>query len=283
MKKRWICLIAILSLLFPASQAYAKGDPEPILYTYYRQMGWGDRVEIGYVDSSGDCWMLTGSDSELSWPYKTDEQIQFLRTHSFEKTGSLKSGELFDLKSLVSTVKPSDDPSHPAANDAGTERTYAVRYNKDGTPEPVLLGMSGDDVFENTDPAAQGLYLAVRNLFPSVTAYGGDMGPAGFPPVRITEFCGLDNLNGASVRAVLNDCESGPEEIELSRDEQQDILKLIKNGFVTGKVNAVGTTGGFRTYFFYRGDKSLGSIDIYGDLLYWTDGMYSIAETIGNG
>ncbi len=275
-------MLILVFLSFPAAQAHAKGSPEPILYTYYRQMGWGDRIEVGFLDSNGDCWVLSGSDSELKWPYKAEEQIQYLKDHKFDQAGTLSHDDLFSIKSLISAVTPSDELSHPVADDAGTERTYAVRYGKDGSAAPIQLGMSGDSVFENTDYNAQGLYLAARNLFPGVTAYGGDMGPAGFMPVRISEFCSLGDLKGASVKAIFNDCESGPQNINLSQKEQKNILELAANGFVTGKVNAIGTTGGFRTYSFYRGSDRIGSIDICGGLLYRSDGMYSIAAEIGS-
>ena len=276
MKKAWILLLVIVFLMAPSSHAYAKASSEPILYTYYRQMGWGDRVEIGYVDSNGDCWLLTGSDSELTWPYCPDEQIQFLSDHDFEKIGTMKFDDLFALESLISSVKISDGKSTPVADDAGTERTYAVRYDKDGAPEPVLLGMSGDDMFENTDPNAQGLYLMARRLFSKVTSYGENMGPAGFTPISIAKFCNLGSLTGASVKAVFNDCEAGPYSIDLSQSEQEEILSLISDGVVTGKVNALNTTGRYRTYSFYRGGEHLGSVDICDGLLYRNDGMYSV-------
>ena len=280
MKRRMLAILLLLTLVIPFSSAYADNTPKPILYTYYRQMGWGDRVEIGYLDGKGDCWILEGFDAEFEWPFSAEEQLQFLQDNDFEKTGTLKYDDLFALKSLISSVKAADGKSQPVANDAGTERTYAVRYDRDGSAEPVLLGMSGDDMFENTDYNAQSLYLAARELFPEVTAYGGDMGPAGFIPVRITEFCELGGLHGATVHAVYNDCEEGSSDIELNRSEQREILNLIGNGFVTGKVNAIGTTGDFRTYSFYRGDQYLGFVDICGDLLYASDGMYSIAADL---
>lgn len=278
MKRNLLALLLLVILVFPVSLAYAKDDPKPILYTYYRQMGWGDRIEIGYVDSNGDCWFLKGSDSDLEWPYGTDEQIQYLSEHCFEKVGTMKSGDLFSLKSLVYAVEPSNESSQPVACDAGTERTYAVRYGKDGVPDPVLLGMSGDDMFENKDLNAQGLYLAARRQFPNVTAYGDNMGPAGFTPVSITEFCSIGSLAGATVKAVFNDCEAGPSNIVLSLEEQEDILRFVSEGVVTGKVNAVSTTGGFRTFSFYRSSECLVSIDICDGLLYRNDGMYSIAS-----
>ena len=276
MKKMCFALLLFVCLMIPSLPAFAGVSAEPILYTYYRQMGWGDRVEIGYIDSNGDCWMLAGSDSELQWPFKPEEQIQYLSEHSFGKTDTMKYDELFALKSLISAVEPSDEPSHPVADDAGTERTYAVRYNKNGSSEPVLLGMSGDDMFENTDPNAQGLYLAARRQFPEVTAYGDNMGPTGFTPVNIVEFCNLGSLKGATVKAVFNDCEAGPGAVVLSPADQNEMLKLVSEGVVTGKVSAINTTGGYRTYSFFRGGKCLGSVDIYKGLLYRNDGMYSI-------
>lgn len=271
----FLLLTFLFSVLLPFS-ACAEASPRPILYTYYLQMGWGDRLEIAYLDSDGNLWALDGYESTLHWPYKTEEQLQFLAENSFENIGRLKFDDLFDLKSLVNAVQESDEPSYPAACDAGTEETYAVRYDRDGNAEAILLGMSGDDVFENTDPNAQGLYLAARRLFPGVIAYGGSMGPAGFIPKDLVGFCGLGSLSGAAVRASYNDCESGPSEIPLSREQQKQILDTVRSTVVTGKVSACVTTGGFRSYDFFRGDQYLGCINIYNDLLYCSDGMYSI-------
>ncbi len=280
MKKTLIAVVLVLSILLPCS-AYAKSVPvRPVLYTYYRQVGWGDRLEIAYVDSEGELWTLDGYDSELHWPYTAEEQILFLEENGFENQGRLAYDEFFDLKSLIHSVKAFDGPSQPAAEDAGTERSYAVRYDRDGNPEPVLLGMSGDDMFENPDPNAQGLYLAVHKLFPGVTCYGGPMGPAGFTPVSITDFCKLGDLSGASVRAFYTDCEAGPAERELTDSQQAQVLNDVMNGMVTGKVSAINTTGGYTDYCFYRGDKSLGGISVYQGWLYCSDGMYSIERAV---
>ena len=271
-----VCLLLFVFLLPLSAHAADTAPPVPILYTYYRQVGWGDRIEIGYVDSRGDLWELYGYDSDLHWPYAAEAQIQYLQGKEFEKAGHIDFDDLFDLKSLVYAVEEFDGPSHPVAEDAGTERAYAVRYDKDGTAEPILLGMSGDDMFENPDPNAQGLYLAVHSLFPKVTRYGDSMGPSGFQPVGIAEFCGLGDLNNASVKAFYMDCESGPREIELSLKDQSQILEDVRHGVVTGKVSAIATTGGFKDYYFFRGDENLGRISIYDGLLYYSDGMYSM-------
>ena len=46
-------------------------------------------------------------------------------------------------------------------------------------------------MFENMDPDAQALYLALREMFPGVTHYGAEpgMGPAGFQAVHIWQEC----------------------------------------------------------------------------------------------
>ena len=275
-------MISVVLLLFvfllPLSAYADNAPPRPILYTYYRQVGWGDRIEIGYVDSNGDLWALNGYDSDLRWPYSTEEQLQYLKEQTFENVSHLAFDELFDLRSLVYAVEAFDGPSHPVADDAGTERAYAVRYDRDGVAEPVLLGMSGDDLFENPDPNAQGLYLAIHRLFPEVTCYGDGMGPAGFVPVPITEFCHLGDLTDATVKAFYIDCESGPREIELTKSEEAEILDAVMNGFVTGKVSATDTTGGYTDIGFYRGEEYLGGISICEGNLHCSDGMYSTAD-----
>ena len=285
MKKKVFALllaaVLLCPVLLPAAACAEKAEPRPILYTYYRQMGWGDRIQIGYVDSEGGLWTLEGHDSVLQWPYGVEDQIRYLTEHEFEPLEKLDWEALFDLRSLVAAAPVSDEKPHSAACDAGTERSYAVRYSREGAAEPVLLGMSGDDCFENIDPNAQGLYLALRKLFPNVTSYFGvgTMGPVGFLPVPLTVFCGLGDLRGASVTATYMDCEAGPKQRELSREDVARILSDTENAEVTGKVSATDTTGGFTVYAFRdRKGESLGSFCIYNGLLYASDGMYSIAK-----
>lgn len=274
-----LILVLLFSFLLPLS---ANGEAEPpqiILYTCYRQLGWGDRVQLGYVDRNGSVWAMEGFDSELHWPYRAEEQLRFLAENDFTELGTLSQSDLFDLNSLIAAVEVGDGVSHPAANDAGTERTYAVRYDRDGTAVPILLGMSGDDCYENMDPNAQALYLAMRRLFPNVISYFGieGMGPWGFVPVPITTFCGLGSLDNVTVVGTLIDCEEGPIDLDLDRKQQQLILNFVKNGQVCGKVSATDITGGYKVYSFYDQKQTLlGSVSLYDGLLYCSDGMYAI-------
>lgn len=270
-------ITALLMLALCLTLAHAESDPRIILYTVYQQMGWGDRIEVGCVDEKGDLWTLNGSASRLEWPYGAEAQLEFLRTtHLKDRAGRLSSDELFELKSLIYSTEPQEGKSYPAANDAGTETSWAVTYGSDGSAKAVKLASSGDDVYENTSPDAQALYVRLRQLFPKVTCYGGTMGPAGFTPVPVYEFLGLDPelIISAAVKASYMDCEAGPREIE---DPGKGVILAVLDGKVTGKANSTMVTGGTYVFGFYGEDgKYLGGIEIYQGLLVTDDGMYYI-------
>ena len=272
----WLpCLLAlcILTGVCPALSA----QPQVILYTCYRQMGWGDAVQIGWVTDDGNLYLITGHDADLKWPSKPEEQLAWLRKAEAEPVDRLRHDDVTDLKGLVTSVPDQGKTAQPAACDAGTESSYAVRYTRSGTPIFVLLGMSGDDRFENTDPNAQALYLYLRSLFPQVTCYGGTMGPAGFRPVSLRSFCGLEGLDFTRARIVcyLSDCEEGNLPMEMTEEETEDLRRLLSEGMVTGKANASSVTGGFMICVIHAEDgKRDASLDFYDGLLMRPDGMY---------
>ena len=284
--KKVICFIAMILLLAGICHTGLAKAPtavipgQIILYTYYRQMGWGDRVQIGCVDANGCLWLLTGYDSKLQWPYQTEKQLEYLQaSHDMELVGRLDSEELFDLKSLVISTEDQGHASHPVANDAGSERSYAVQYGSEDQAHSILLGMSGDDCFENFDPDAQALYHYLRLLFPQVTCYGGGMGPKGFQPVPIRAFCGMEglDLDSLAVSAAYMDCEAGPRKLNVSEEERLYLLNLIRYGKVTGKANATMTTGGTTCYDLSDpSGRFLASLELYQGLLVRSDGMYTI-------
>lgn len=284
MRKFMLAFVFILmtGMIFAGSgKCAAESDPSRIiLYTYYRQMGWGDRVQIGSLDEEGVVRTLTGFDSDLKWTYKPEEQLEYLsQTEKFTAEGTLSYSDLFALKSLIYSVEDQGSRSVPAANDAGTEKSYAVRYNTDGTAECILLGMSGDDYFENFDPNAQSLYLQLRLLFPNVTcyAYQTGMGPQGFAPVPFSEFTRMDAdaVKTADIKAYLSDCEEGAIPLEITEQEKAELRSLVCNGMVTGKADCVVSTGGFNSYSFFDPEGNLlGIISIEDDLLVFGDGHY---------
>ena len=56
--KRFVMLVLVLALLMTAAQA--ETGRTILLYTDYEQLGWGDALQIGWVDSEGGMWLWEG-------------------------------------------------------------------------------------------------------------------------------------------------------------------------------------------------------------------------------
>ncbi len=259
----------------------ADSAPRIILYTFYTQLGWDDFVEIGSLDEKGMIRTLSGNPSDLGWPSEPEARQEYLRhTEKFSVEGTVKFNKLFSIKSLINCVENQERNPVYAADDAGTEESYAVRYSKDGEPTFILLGISGETKFENTDTNAQALYLLLRQLFPGITDFAYDedrMGPAGFIPVSIADFTGLDpnTVMNAEIVSVYADCEEGNIPREMAEEEKTNLISLIRNGKVTGKADCLMPTGGFSIYYFYDPDgNSIGTIGFEDGLLIADDGRY---------
>lgn len=270
--KRFVMLVIVLALLLTAP-ALAGTQRTILLYTDYEQAGWGDALQLGWVDSEGEMWFWEGHAGETDWPDARDEKLTWMLSRTDAVSlGKLPDEALANLKGLILSL-PEVRPSwQTAACDAGTEESYAVR---DGAA--ILLGGSGDDWCENTDPSAQALYLMLRKCFPGVKSYWGEAGmsPQGFQAVSVPVFCGYwgtDFDGGRWTRAEL-ECEAGlGEEIEL--DAAPD---WFADGMVTGKASSMGATGNTTIYTCYDADGlPLASFEFYGELLVRSDGMYYV-------
>ncbi len=277
------CLISSVSVEIIA--AAESSEPRMILYTWYRQIGEDDRIEIGSVDEAGVIRTFSGVYSEAGWPSETAEQLEYLsQTEKFNEEGTTSSDELFALKSLISAVENQEYiPTYTNILDGGIEESRAVRYSRDGEAETILLGMSGEVLFENTDPNAQALYKRLRSLFPGVPsdAYDPGLGPEGFQPVPLMEFAGLDveTVMNAEIAAALMDCEEGPIPVELTDAEKDALRDLIREGVVTGKADCVSSTGGGESYSFLDADGRLfGNVDFEDGLLVMNDGRYYVSQ-----
>lgn len=270
--KRFLMTALMLALLLTAP-ALAETQRTILLYTDYEQLGWGDALQVGWVDSEGELWFWEGHASETDWPDARDEKPEWMLSRTdAEYLGSLSNEALSNLKGLILSL-PDERPSwQSAACDAGTEESYALR---DGAA--ILLGGSGDDWCENTDPSAQALYLMLRQCFPGVKSYWGEKGmsPQGFQRVSVPVFCGYRDteFNGGRWTQTEVDCEAGlGEEIEL-----ENAPECIVSGMVTGKASSMGTTGGTTIYTCYDQDGlPLASFEFYGELLVRSDGMYTV-------
>lgn len=269
--KRFLMLALALALMMTA--ALAEPERAILLYTDYEQLGWGDALQIGWVDSEGGMWLWEGHAGETDWPDARDEKLGWMlaRTDA-ENLGQLSDEALANMKGLIEGLPDGEHVWIAAACDAGTEESYAVR---DGAA--ILLGGSGDAWCENSDPNAQALYLMLRECFPGVKSYWGEVGmsPLGFQAVSLPEFCGLGDveLDGGRWTQAELDCEAGlGGEIEL--DAAPDWVEL---GWVTGKASSMGVTGGTTVYTCYDKDgHALARFEFYGELLVRPDGMYRV-------
>ena len=266
-------LMTALALALMMTAALAEPERTILLFTDYEQLGWGDALQVGWVDSAGELWLWDGHANETDWPVGADAKLEWMRSRTDAvRLGRLSDEALLNMKGLIESL-PDESPTwQAAACDAGTEESYALR---DGAA--ILLGGSGDDWCENSDPSAQALYLMLRECFPGVKSYWGEKGmsPLGFERVSLPEFCGFGDVDldgGRWTRAEL-DCEAGlGEETEL-----ETAPEWVAQGWVTGKASSMGTTGGTTVYTCYDADgHALARFEFYGELLVRSDGMYRV-------
>lgn len=276
MKKIWCMALALVLLACLTASAQAE-EARIILYTVYQQQGWGDLLQVGCVDENGGLWGIEGYAGELGWPDGWEDQIAWLARQPKEKIGEIKGEELFNLKGLIACAEQGEGGVRGWMNDAGTETSYAVRYDGNGRAETVLLGVTGDGLYENTDPNAQALYRKLREQFPFVRCYAGMADAWGFRPTPLRAFLGMEGVSvrGARVEIRYNDCEAGMMETEASAEDQALALTLLRYGWVTGKANAAMVTGGtYSIGFVNEAGETVCCFEMYRDLLTAPDGMY---------
>ena len=247
-----------------------------ILFTEYQQMGWGEVFQFGALDADGTLWVY-GSTSREDVPYEAEDLLAWAETSDrLEAAGTVSHATLSDIISLVNTVPMQKVVTHSCACDAGTQTSYAIRKDRDGKVEIIVLGMAGDDTFENTDPAAQSLYKSLISLFRSVKSYAGEgnIAPAGFQTVDVLSFCGYNgvDLTKYTMTAYANDCETGASETEPGLSERE-IMRMT----VTGKQNSMSTTGNTVTYCFTDASgNTVAAFEFFNGLLVCSDGMYTV-------
>ena len=283
MKKLFAAIIAAVLVTGLAAAAYAE-TPDIILVTVYEQEGWGDRISVGFVDEDGGLWTLEGSASALRWPRAPEEQVAYLlRSGQKVQVGRLSSDDAFDLRGLIQCAELRQPEPQGWACDAGTQRGYAVLGSGD-EPEIMILGITGDSMWENTDVNAQALFAHLCRLFPDVPCYAYDYMKTtgeswGFTPVKLRDFLQLDWLDrdDITMECRLTDCEEGLIDCPVTAEDTEKVLDILRNASVTGKANATFVTGGTYLFIFSDGEgNSLGTFEVYGDLAVASDGMYYI-------
>ncbi|MDD3410971.1 MAG: hypothetical protein PHY12_09205 [Eubacteriales bacterium] len=281
-------LLAMLTLALPvavgAAANAAEETPQPLLVTWYRQMGWGSKMQAGYLDDGGGLWFGELEDaSRLSLHTPEDVVAYFRENNLFACIGEVDAVRMAELESMIPSLDEKEVKQVGEANDAGTEYSYAFR-NSDGETETILLGTSGDQGMENGSVNAQALYFELRSLFPGVYSYAGweGMGPEPFQSRPLMEFCGFQALDAeqVSVTVCSSDCEAGSTERKLTREETTELIGRLAKMTVVGKQSALNVTGGVDRCVFSDADgKALGKCAFFAGMLYQSDGMYRI-ETV---
>lgn len=282
---RTIAAVVLAGMLLCSASMAAGGDtPRIILYTCYQNVfPDGVTLEAGCVDEEGNLWTIEETIQDADWSAPMDKYLaSLLADGKMTNAGQMGWDELFELNSLIVSVEDQGNETEAVSEGGGGECSYALIYAEDEPVQRILLGVSGDSRFENTDPNAQALYLQLRNLFPGVTNYfGSDAGPAGFQPVSLVEFCGWQDIDFTHV--VITgwdmDCEAGPIPFEMSAENREELVRFIRNSKVTGKANATITTGGTTEYVISdENGEFLASLELYQGLLVRNDGMYFLKQ-----
>ena len=285
MKKKVLMILgAILVAAVMFTSAAAEETPRPLLVTWYRQVGWGAKMQAGCLDERGALWFGELADaSKLSLKTPEDVVAYFHENSLFERIGEVDAIRMTELESMITPLNEENVRQVGWANDAGTEYSYAFRNSEKGV-ETILLGTSGDRGMENGDENARALYFELRSLFPGVASYAGweNMGPEPLEPRSLMEFCAFKPLDAerVSVTVCSSDCEAGSAERKLTREEAAELIERLANTLIVGKQSALSVTGGVDSYVFSDADGNvLGKCAFFDGMLYRADGMYRI-ETL---
>ena len=302
MKRRFTAFFLTIALAVcvsaPCSAAGQEDTPVPrtedharvIMYSIVKEKADSDTFSISCIDRDGKLWTARNVSAE-----QEDEILRILQERRDMKPDSLlystENGKdvledrFKDLAAMADLVKKANGSPAPTGADTGEERVYALKYDGDGHPEPVLLGACGSTVFENKDRNAQALYQFML-LFQPFTAPCGyaekGLAPHGFTLVSVREFFGLENVNAetAVITAALSDCEEGFIDVQLTEEDRKRALTLLERGVVIGKYDPWIDTGGTMNYLFYdENGKCVGSIEACEEdsLAVGPDGRYTLS------
>jgi len=97
----------------------------------------------------------------------------------------------------------------------------------------------------------------------------------------VTDFLGVlpAGVETARITAVYSDYETGNHPVDLNKEEIETIRHMILYGMVTDKADSMLTTGSITTYYLTTpSGKNLFSLEMHGNLLVGSDGMYYLSE-----
>lgn len=293
MKKYTVALILIVTAVLCFSAAAMADSQRVILYSVLKEKTEDGNIHTSLccIDAEGELWSLESADAE-----ENEDILQLLRERRGMKsegtiTGSKYDGKYVDrerireMAVMADTAEAAAGVPEETGADIGEYAVYAVKYDPDGNPEPVLLGISGDAVFENTDPGAQALYrfMTCFQCFRLPCGFAEEgLTPHGFTMVTAREFFHLENVNAetAVLTAAMTDCEEGYIDAQLTEEDRRKVFAILERGVIIGKENPWLVTGGTMVYFFRdENGEYLGTIETYDEdgLAVAADGMYRLA------
>ena len=299
MKKALIALTLVLAIICCAAVACTAEEtlaprpenrPRIIMYAILKEKPGSETFSVCCIDEEGDIWTARNVPAE-----QEGDILQMLRERRDMKADSLlynvENGKdaledrFKDLAAMADLVEKANGDAVPTGADTGEERVYALKFDEDGNPEPILLGVCGSMVFENKDRNAQALYqfmLQFQGITPPCGWAAEGLTPHGFKTVSVREFFGLENVNAetAVITAAMSDCETGFIDIRLTEEDRKKALALLERGVVIGKHDPWTVTGGTMNYFFYdESGKCTGSIETCEEdsLAVGSDGMYTLS------
>ena len=269
--------------------------PKVILYSVTKPNEELGFIGVSCIDEAGNRWGVQNADLDID--YTQEELLRLLaERRDMEKAGNLDSllygderyieaGVIRDLISMADTVKEDGGAPEKTGYDGDANLIYALQYDADGNPAPVLLGANGSEVYENKDPNAQTLYAFMwehQYLYEPCGYAAEGLTPHGFEPVSVRQFFGLENVDGqtAVITAAMQDCEEGPIEVKLTEKDREKVRAILERGIIIGKQNAWVLTGGTMCYYFHDAQGGyLGCIETYKEdgLAVSNDGMYRMS------
>ena len=265
--------------------------PQVFLYSVRRPNPGNGSIGVICIDEAGDLWSVEKAD--VKYPFREEDILQLLRERRGMKleTNLIGSGtdagtnreKIRSLADMAKVVPQADGSPAKTGVDIGEDAVYALRTDREDNQETVLLGMSGSWVFENRDPNAQALYLFMyrTKTFGMPIGFAAEgLAPHGFEMVSVRDFFGLQKADPETVTisAVMQDCEAGPIECEMTEQDRKEILALLERGVIIGKENDWMVTGGTTSYSFSDAEGNwLGSIELYQGLAVGRYGMYRIS------
>ena len=269
--------------------------PEIVLFSVTKPNEELGMIGVCCIDRTGDCWSVQNAD--LDTDYTEEELLQLMQERRgmelsvnmdstlYADERYIDAGVIRDLKSMADTVEEAPGAPEKTGYDGDANLIYAMQYDGDGHPKPVLLGANGSEVFENKDPNAQALYdfmWANQFLYEPCGYAEEGLTPHGFEPVSARQFFGLENVDAdtAVITAAMQDCEEGPIKVELTDADRKKVLAILERGIIIGKQNAWVTTGGTMCYYFQdeKGEYT-GCIETYKEdgLAVNNTGMYRLS------